>query len=282
MSGKPCGCVGKPKQDPDWRAESTEGHLLPQSWVVAAVCGHGLKTVPVTNCYNKIKKKETPEQKLLWPYLFLCSLRPGFCAEFRSVPVKFEQLELASFALVLISWSLHVKTQVSYTLCLLLLSCTGIASQWAPAEEEEQEEEMQVLPENVPLKCRVYEKKKTEKNLGGSARSHYQQVSLRSDEVHTKLRRSNRICNKATQPCLPDKVVSCIPPCENTIKYLQTLCRWNDFLDFVSLYGSDLVKKVFQENSSELKMKVLLCSAVCAQNFKRYCKPLYGSESELG
>lgn len=109
------------------------------------------------------KKKETPEQKLLWPYLFLCSLRPGFCAEFRSVPVKFEQLELASFALVLISWSLHVKTQVSYTLCLLLLSCTGIASQWAPAEEEEQEEEMQVLPENVPLKCRVYEKKKNRK-----------------------------------------------------------------------------------------------------------------------
>lgn len=71
MSGKPCGCVGKPKQDPDWRAESTEGHLLPQSWVVAAVCGHGLKTVPVTNCYNKIKKRDSGTKTALTVFVSL-------------------------------------------------------------------------------------------------------------------------------------------------------------------------------------------------------------------
>lgn len=35
----------------------------------------------------------------------------------------------------------------------------GEASQWEPAEEEEQEEEIQVLPENAPFKYRDYEKK---------------------------------------------------------------------------------------------------------------------------
>ncbi len=250
MSGKPRGCVGKPKQDPDWRAESTEGHLLPQSRVAAAVCGHGLKTVPFTNCYRKTKKEKTLEQKLLWLSLFLCSLRPGL-RWIQKCPGEFEQLELASFALVLILCSLHVKTQVSYTLCLLLLLCTGEASQWEIAEEGEQEEEIQVLPENVPLMYRD-----CEKNLAGSARSRYQQVSLRSDEVHTKRRWSTTSCNKATQPCLPDNVicVSCIPSCENTVKekYLQAFCQWRDFLDFINLFSVcmgvfDLVKKVFQE-----------------------------------
>lgn len=81
MSGKPCGCVGKPKQDPDWRAESTEGHLLPQSWVVAAVCGHGLKTVPVTNSYNKIFKKETPETKTALTVFVSLLTQAGFFAQ---------------------------------------------------------------------------------------------------------------------------------------------------------------------------------------------------------
>lgn len=89
MSGKPRGCVGKPKQDPDWRVESTEGHLLPQSWVAAAVCGQGLKTVPLTNCYSKTKKEKTLEQKLLWLSLFLCSLRPGL-RRIQKCPGEFE------------------------------------------------------------------------------------------------------------------------------------------------------------------------------------------------
>lgn len=33
VSGKPCGRVGKPKQDTDRGVESSEGHLLPQSGV---------------------------------------------------------------------------------------------------------------------------------------------------------------------------------------------------------------------------------------------------------
>lgn len=86
MSGKPCGCVGKPKQDLDWRAKSTKGHLLPQSWVAVAVCGHGLKTVYKLLQQNKTKQKtkkekkkkeeKTLEQKLLSSSFILCSLRP--------------------------------------------------------------------------------------------------------------------------------------------------------------------------------------------------------------
>lgn len=56
MSGEPRGCFGKPKQDADRRAEGTEGHLLPQSRVAAAVCGRGPETAPFTNCYSKTRK----------------------------------------------------------------------------------------------------------------------------------------------------------------------------------------------------------------------------------
>lgn len=94
-------------------------------------------------------------------------------------------------------------SSVIHTLLCCLLLCAGEASQSEPAEEEEQEGEIQVLPENVPLKYRDYEKA-----LTGSARSCYQQVSLRSVEVHAKLRRSTTSCNKATQPCMPD--VMCV------------------------------------------------------------------------
>lgn len=174
-----------------------------------------------------------------------------FCAEFRSVPVKFEQLELASFALVLILWSLHVKTQVSYTPCLLLLLCTGVASQWAPAEDEEQEEEMQVLPENVPLKCRVHEKNTHKKKnplagQSGLTTSKFLWGQTRCTQSYagptgSATRQLNRVylIKSSGSFTLPFLVVSCIPPCENTIKYLQTFCQWNDFLDFISLYRSE-------------------------------------------
>lgn len=65
------------------------------------------------------------------------------------------------FALVLILWSLHVKTQVSYTLCFAVAFCAqgggagvgGGQSQpmRASVKKREQEEEIQVLPENVSL-----------------------------------------------------------------------------------------------------------------------------------
>lgn len=60
MSGKPCSRAGKPKQDTDWRAESSEGHLLPQSRVAAAASA--LKTVHRLLQHIKTNKKKTSEQ----------------------------------------------------------------------------------------------------------------------------------------------------------------------------------------------------------------------------
>lgn len=147
MSGKPRGCVGKPKQDPDWRAESTEGHLLPQSWVAAAVlwsrAGDGAVYRLLQQNVKKTKQNKTEktlEQKLLRPSLFLCSLRPGLLW---SVPGIFEQLELASFSLSFLSCGLcmwRLKCRTHYALLLLFVHRGagrglggGKASQWEPA-----------------------------------------------------------------------------------------------------------------------------------------------------
>lgn len=60
-----------------------------------------------------------------------------------------------------------------------------------------------MLPEK--LKYRDYEKALTvQPGLGN------QRVSLRSDEVHTKLHRSITSCNEATQPRLPDNIIRVI------------------------------------------------------------------------
>lgn len=182
MSGKPRGCVGKPKQDPDWRAESTEGHLLPQSWVAAAVRGHRLKTVPFTNCYSKTTttKEKTLEQKLLWPSLFLCSLRPGVrwiqkCpgnSNSSSLPVSLLFLSCA-----LCMWRLKCCTHYACCCC-----CA-----WAkPANESQLKKRNRKRKYRCFLKMHRSSTEITKKNLGGSARSRYQQVSLRSDEVHKK------------------------------------------------------------------------------------------------
>lgn len=47
VSGEPRGRAGEPKQDPDRGAEITEGPLLPQGRVAAAVGGGGLQVAPV-------------------------------------------------------------------------------------------------------------------------------------------------------------------------------------------------------------------------------------------
>lgn len=58
-----------------------------------------------------------------------------------------DQLELASFALVLVLCPLHVQTRVSRTLRLLIRLCTGQREPAIDDGEEEQEEETQLLPE---------------------------------------------------------------------------------------------------------------------------------------
>lgn len=107
MSGKPRSRAGKPKQDTDRGAESTERHILPQSRVAAAA--GALKTVQ--KLLQLKKKKKTPEQKI---DCFNCSC---FFAHSGLTYAKItkccggsRQLELASFALVLNLCSLHVKT----------------------------------------------------------------------------------------------------------------------------------------------------------------------------
>ena len=97
---------------------------------------------------------------------------------------------LPVFALVLILWSLHVKTQVSYTLCFAVAFCAqgagrgGLGGQSQPMraslKKREQEEEIQVLPENVSLQRRDNDEKPLGRSAGGSLTS---KVSLRSDEV---------------------------------------------------------------------------------------------------
>lgn len=188
-----------------------------------------------TNCCSiikKKKKKQTSEQKLLWSSLFLCSLRPDL-RQIWKCRGKFKQLELASFALVLILCSLHVKTQVLYTLRLPLLPRTGgEASQWKPVKEEEQEEEVQVLPE----KCRLASMKKTQKEeqeegKEGLAMAGNQQVSPRSEESHTD---PPPAATSQLKPCLPDKVtcvsftlvflVVAFPSCKSTLKEYHRWC----------------------------------------------------------
>lgn len=140
------------------------------------------------------KKEKTLEQKLLRTSLFLCSLRPGL-RWIHKCPGESEQLELASFALVLILCSLHVKTQkVSRALRFLLLSCTGDGGQCKPAEEEEQEEEIQVLPENAPLKHRDYGKKKPRRVSRVSLPASFSEVrrgAHKATQSHHQLQQGN-------------------------------------------------------------------------------------------
>lgn len=229
MFGKPCGCVGKPKQDPDWRAESTEGHLLPQSWVVVAVCG--LNREAVTNCYNKIKKRERLRNKNCFDRLCFSAHSGLVLRRIRSVPVNFEQLEFASFALVLVVFACE-DSSVLHTLCLLLLLCTDKASQWEPAAEEEQEEEMQVLPENVPLKCRVHQKnnKKKKPRLLSQVSipasfSEVRRGAHRATQVQQDLHQGNSTMftwlSLLGHVSCGFRVVSCIPPCETQLRFFK-------------------------------------------------------------
>lgn len=153
MSGKSCGSVGKPKQDPDWRAESTKRHLLPQSRVAAAVCGQELKTVPFTNCYSKTRLAKNSGTKTALN-VFVSLLTQAWFTLNSEVNLDIQTAWACQFRsccyllCALCMWRLKCRTHYA--------CCCFCARQWEPAEEEE--EEIQVLPENVPLKYRDYEK----------------------------------------------------------------------------------------------------------------------------
>lgn len=132
MSGKPCGCVGKPKQDLDWRAKSTKGHLLPQSWVAVAVCGHGLKTVYKLLQQNKTKQNKKPKKKkkerrkdsgTKTTFIVFYSLltQAWFTPNFRSVVGKSNSLSLPVSLLflscALCMWRLKCRTHCVCCCC---------------------------------------------------------------------------------------------------------------------------------------------------------------------
>lgn len=134
MSGKPRGRVGKPKQDPDWRAESAEGHLLPQSRVAAAVCGHGPKDSAVYKLLQQNRKRKRLWNKNCFDCLCFSAHSGLVHAEFRSVPGNSNSLSLP-VSLLFLSCALcmwRLKCRTHYACCCFL--CTGgEASQWGPA-----------------------------------------------------------------------------------------------------------------------------------------------------
>ena len=314
MSGKPRGCVGKPKQDPDWRAESTEGHLLPQSWVAAAVCGHGLKTAPLTDCYSKTKQnKKNTKQKRLWNkncFDRLCfSAHSGLVyseasrgySNSSSLPVL-----LLFLSCGLCMWRLKCRTH--YALLLLYVHGDGFgegggnASQWEPAWSRG----------NRKRKYRCFLKMcRSSAEIMTNKPGQVSRVSLTSKFLWGQTRctqssrRSTTSCNQATQPCLPDNVirrhvrrpvflflvVSCIPSCENTIteKYLQRFRQWSDFLEFInlvfffSLYRSSWFghKRFFKKTTSEREVQDERFGSVCVhRTLKMYFKPLDNVQKE--
>lgn len=121
--------------------------------------------------------------------------------EFRSEPGNSNSLSLTVSVLFLsYMCSLHVKTQVLYTLCLLLLLCTGrsqpMRASWRRGRGNT----------GASWKCTAQVQRLRKIKPWWVS----QQVSLRSDEVHTMLLRSTSSCNKATQPCLSDNVICVI------------------------------------------------------------------------
>lgn len=201
---------------------------------------------------NKKKERDSGTKTALTVFVSLLT-QAWFCAEFRSVPVNYEQLELASFALVLVVFACE-DSSVLHTLCLLLLLCTGKASQWEPAAEEEQEEEMQVLPENVPLKSSPKKTKKKPRLVSQvsipASFSEVRHGAHRATQVQQDLHQGNStmftwlslLGHVSCGFC----VVSCIPSCETQLSF---------FKHFVTQVISwiDLVEKLFQENTNELK-----------------------------
>lgn len=177
----------------------------------------------------KQKKEKTLEQKLLWPSLCLCSLRPGL-RWIQKCSGEYEQLELASFALVLILCSLHVKNQVSYTLCLLFAFVHGRSQPMRANWRRGTGRGIKVLPENVPLKYRDYEKAfagqpgpATSKFLWGQMRC----TQSYADPPPAATRQLNHVYLMSSASFkLLFLAVSCIPSCENTISYSILSLKW--------------------------------------------------------
>lgn len=96
VSGEPRGRVGEPEQDPDRRAESPEGPLLPQGRVAVAAVGWR------SSGSGSSAGRDSRTKTALTAFVFLAQSSESKTAE----------------ALVRIASSLHVETQVSYALCL--------------------------------------------------------------------------------------------------------------------------------------------------------------------
>lgn len=257
MSGKPCGRAGKPKQDPDRGAEGAEGHLLPQSWVVAAVRSHGLKTAPFTNCYSKNKKEKTLEQKVLW--LSLCHLlTQAWFTPNSEASQGSGQLELFQFC----SCSYLVLFACEDLNVVHTMLAVAVVHRAKPANDSQLKKRNRKRNYRCFLNMHHSNTEITKKKiLGRSARALHQQVSMRSGEVHEKLRRSTSSFNQETPMCLPEHVIcvinasvlviSCIPSCKITLSRNLSRHFVSDVISWKSsplpLCILELITKVFQE-----------------------------------
>lgn len=266
MSGKPRGCVGKPKQDPDWRAESTEGHLLPQSWVAAAVLWSRAEDGAVYRLLQQnVKKKQQnkTKQKRLWNKNCFDRL----CFSAHSGPVYSEasrgysnssSLPVFRSRSYLVVFACEDSSVVHTMLCCCFL-CTGgrgggwgggKASQWEPAwRRGNRKRKYRCFLKMCRSSARDYDENPPPRQVSRGLANQQSFSEVRRGATRSS-RRSTTSCNQATQPCLPDNViapctpprffsfsvVSCIPSCENTIKgeitnhhqgFVSEVISWN-------------------------------------------------------
>lgn len=274
MSGKPRGCVGKPKQDPDWRAESTEGHLLPQSWVAAAVLWSRAEDGAVYRLLQQNVKKKTKQNK---------TEKDSGTKTASTVFVSL--LTQARFTCGLCMWRLKCRTH--YALLLLFVHRGagrglggGKASQWEPAwRRGNRKRKYRCFLKMCRSSARDYDENPPPRQVSRGLANQQSFSEVRRGATRSS-RRSTTSCNQATQPCLPDNViapctpprfffsfsvVSCIPSCENTIKgeitnhhqgFVSEVISWNSstlfffFVFFFSSYRSSWFghKRFFREN----------------------------------
>lgn len=206
----------------------------------------------------KQKKKETTlEQKLLWPSLCLRSLRPGL-RWIQKCPGEFKQLASFRSCSYLVLFACE-DSSVVHT----VLSCCFSARRWEPAEDEEQEEEIQVLPENVPLGSTGQPVLATSKFLWGQAwcTQSYADPPPCCNERPCWNDNHLRFCSWPFHAFLHAKTQGEIPSSILSLNWAPGFHQ----LVFSLWFGQ---KAFFQEMWEEFKMKILLCLAVYAQNCK--------------
>lgn len=224
--------------------------------------------------------------------MFLCSLRPGFLRRIQKCPSEIWTARACQFRscsyLVVVACEDSSVVHTVLAVAFVHWRSQPMSASWRGGTGRGN------AGASWECTAQVQSSRKKTKTLGGSARSHYQQVCLRSDEVHTKLRGSNRICNKATQPCLPDNVFWVIYAA--VFWSFQAFLLVKTQLSIFKHFASEVIswissvcieviwsKRFFKKRKCTQDENPLTFGSLCAQNrTKSRLKPLCGSESERG